>query len=207
MTMINLNNLKNLIKSQNPQNLTTDDFIKIHKGFEGYIRRLLLIGLRINGVKYETSQNVITMLFVRSNRELIKTTIKLITKGAKSLDDFETHNLDLKELLGLFFDFTTIYRNKIFHGIDENINDVTILRHCYFIDKFLIEEFELTLNFLNYKSAFDKPSEWGATRTTSNDTIEQVINQLNLGKIDKKKPKDIVSVQNAIARTKYNGQI
>ena len=204
MTMINLNNLRNLI-SQNPLNLTTDDFIKIHKSFEGYIRRLLLIGLRLNGVKYETAQDVVKMSYL-NNRDLIKITIELITKKTKSLNDFETHNFDLKELLELFFDFTTIYRNLVIHGVYESINDAIILKHCYFIDKFLIEEFESTLNSLNYKSAFDKPSEWGAPRTTSNETIEQVIRRLRLGRLTKT-PKGIVSVQNTIARTKYNGQI
>lgn len=202
--MINLTNLKNLL-SQNTQNLTTDDFIKIHKSFEGYIRRLLLIGLRLNGVKYETSVEVIDMSYL-NNRDLIRITIELITRGTKSLNYFENHNPDLKVLLELFFDFTTIYRNRVIHGVDERINDPTILRHCYFIDKFLIEEFESTLISLKYKSAFDKPTEWGATRITSDENINQVIARLKIGRLTKV-PKGIVSVQNAIAKTKYKGQI
>lgn len=202
--MINLNNIKNLI-AQNPHNLTTDDFIKIHKNVEGYIRRLLLIGLRINGVKYETSLEVIKMSYL-NNKDLIKTTIDLITKGTKNITDFETANSDFKELLELFFDFTSIYRNRVIHGVYENINDQPILRHCYFIDKFLIEEFEQTLKSLSFKSAFDKPTDWGANRSTSAETINQVITRLKLGRLTKT-PKGIVAVQNAIARTKYNGKI
>jgi len=202
--MINLNNLRNLI-AQNPQSLTTDDFIKIHKNVEGYIRRLLLIGLRINGVKYETSMEVIKMSYL-NNKDLIKTTIDLITKGTKNLSDFETTNSDFKELLELFFDFTSIYRNRVIHGVYENINDQLILKHCYFIDKFLIEEFEQTLKSLNFKSAFDKPTDWGAIRSTSTESINQIISRLKLGRLTKT-PKGIVAVQNAIARTKYNGKI
>lgn len=136
----------------------------------------------------------------------IRITIELITRGTKSLNDFENHNPDLKVLLELFFDFTTIYRNRVIHGVDERINDPTILRHCYFIDKFLIEEFESTLISLKYKSAFDKPTEWGATRITSDENINQVIARLKIGRLTKV-PKGIVSVQNAIAKTKYKGQI
>lgn len=202
--MINLQNLKTLVATS-PQNITTDDFIKMHKGVEGYIRRLLLIGLRLNGVKYETSLEVIKMSYL-NNKQLIKTTIELITRRTKTLNDFETHNSDFKKLIELFFEFTSIYRNRVIHGVYESINDQVILKHCYYIDKFLIEEFELTLQLLHFKSAYDKPTDWGAVRTTSSETINQVITRLSLGRLTKS-PKGILAVQNSIARTKYNGRI
>jgi len=202
--MINLQNLKNLI-SKNPKHPTTDDFIEIHKGLEGYLRRSLFIGLRLNGVKYETSVDVIKMSYL-NNRDLLKKTIELITQGTKTLVDFENHNPDLKELENLLFDFTSIYRNRVVHGVYDRINDQTELRYCYYIDKFFIEEFESTLISLGFKSAFNKPKDWGAKRTISSELFNQVIKRLSLGKITKA-PRGIIFVQNSIALTKYNGKV
>lgn len=202
--MIHLNNLKKLILTY-PQNPNTDDFIKIHKGVEGYIRRLLFVGLRINGVKYETSLEVINMSYL-NNRELLKKTIELLTKNTKTLTDFESKNNDFKELENLFFDFTSIYRNRVIHGIFEKISDQIVLKHCYYIDMYFIIEFESTLKSLGYKSAFDQPNVWGALRSTSSETFDHVIKRLKLGRLSKK-PKGIISVQNSIANTKYRGKI
>jgi hypothetical protein len=202
--MINLQNLQNLVAA-NPPVITTDDFIKIHKGVEGYIRRLLFIGLRLNGVKYETASEVINMSYL-NNRELLKKTVELVTRNTNTLTGFENHNSDFKEIINLFFDFTSIYRNRVIHGVYENINDQTILKHCYYIDKYLIEEFEYTLNSLGYNSAFDQPNAWGAIRATGTETFNQVITRLRLGRLTRA-PKGIISVQNLIATTKYNGRI
>jgi hypothetical protein len=202
--MINLQNLKSLISS-NPQNVTTEDFIKIHKGVEGYIRRLLFIGLRLNCVKYNTSLEVIKMSYL-NNRDLLTKTIELISNKTKTLTDFENMNYDFKELINLFFGFTAIYRNRILHGVDENIHDQTVLKHCYYIDKYIIVEFEDTLKSLDYKSAFDKPKDWGAKTIVSNETFNKVIKRLKLGRLTKS-PKGIIAVQNTIAKTKYKGKI
>ena len=202
--MISIQNLK-VLMTLSPASPTTEDFIKIHKAVEGYIRRLLFIGLRLNGVKYSTSQEVINLSYL-NNQDLIKKSIVLISRSTHKITDFETQNPDLKVLLDLFSNFTSIYRNRLVHGIYENINDQIALNLCYYIDKYLIKEFEDTLIQLEYRSAFDSPTEWGATRTQSSETFDQVISRLRLGSITKA-PKGIRSVQNAIAQTKYSGQI
>lgn len=203
--MISLKNLKDLM-TQSPASPTTDDFIRIHKSVEGYIRRLQFIGLRLNNVKYSTAQDVISLSYL-NNRDLIKKTIKWITLSRHSIEDFEAQNADLKVLLDLFFDFSSIYRNRLTHGIYDKINNQEVLKHCYYVDKYLIVEFESTLSQLGYKSAFNEPNEWGATAASSTETVDQVIARLRIGNRITKSPKGIISVKNTIAQTSYNGRI
>jgi hypothetical protein len=187
--------LKKLLENS-PENLDTLYFINVHKGVELYIRRLLLIGLRLNEVKYETSEEVIKLSYA-SNREIINKSIELITKGKNTLADFEEKNKNLKVLLELFFDFTSIYRNRVVHGIYERIVDSNILKYCYLIDKYLIIEFEKTLEMNGYNSAFATPTEWGAKRSSIVESIDSVITRLKFRKISKV-PKSLSQVKGIV---------
>ena len=201
---MNIKDIKKIVELI-PNNVTTDNFIDIHKAVEGYIRRLLLIGLRVNDVSYKVAQQVIKGSYL-NNRVLIEKTIKLITKGTKEISDFENSNNDLEILKNLFLEFTSIYRNRVVHGIYKTINDQTVLNYCYYIDKYLIIEFEQTLLLLNYKSAYDTPTDWGAVRGTSTESFDQVISRLKLGSL-LRPPKGIIAVKNQISKTKYINQI
>lgn len=187
--------LKKILENS-PENLDTIYFINVHKGVELYIRRLLLIGLRLNEVKYETSEEVIKMSFA-NNREIINKSIELITKGKNTLADFERKSKNLKVLLELFFDFTSIYRNRVVHGIYESIRDSNILKYCYLIDKYLIIEFEKTLEMMGYNSAFATPTEWGAKRSSKEESIDTIITRLKFRKISKV-PKSLSQVKDIV---------
>ena len=202
--MVDLQHLKNLLQTT-PTSITTSDFIELHKGVEGYIRRLFLIGLRLDGVKYETSLEVIKKSYLNNN-DLLKKIIKLISKNAKDISDFENNNPDFKVLLDLFFNFTTVYRNRVVHGVYDVIHDDNTLKHCYYINKYFLIEFEATLNNLAYKSAFDTPTNWGAGRSTSTESFSQVVTRLSLGQLSKV-PKRMVEVENLILQTKYKNTI
>lgn len=202
--MINLSNLKTLIANK-PVNPTTDDFIKIHKGVEGYFRRLIFIGLRINGVKYQKCQEVIALSYL-TNRPLVTKAIDLITGHKKTISDFEKSNQDFKVFLNLFFTFTSVYRNRIVHGVDEKIYDQTILKYCYYIDNYLIDEFEDTFKKLRFPSAFDCPRDWSAKRVIKNESLNSVVTRLKLGSIVPP-PQGITSIINQVSKTKYRGRI
>jgi hypothetical protein len=202
--MINKTNLNSLFLN-NPVDLSTNDFIKIHKGVEGYLYRLLFIGLRLNDIKYETALKAVNLSYLDS-KTLLQKTICMLSKNTLKLSDFEVANSDFKELVSLFFEFTVIYRNRLAHGVIEEIFDEDILKHCYYIDKYFMVEFENTLQLLGYKSAFDTPTAWGANKITSSETFESVIDRLKIGSLSKV-PKGIIAVKNAVSRTKYNGQI
>ena len=130
--MVNLKRLKDLF-SNPPQDFTTKTFIEIHEGVEAYFRRLLIIGLRLNQVQYNTSIEVIRRLWT-NNPDLLKNLIYLISFRSKSLNDFQQSNPDFKELLELFFDFTSRYRNLIVQGVDDKINDPTTLKYLIMTD-------------------------------------------------------------------------
>lgn len=202
--MIGVKNLQSVFESKSG-NITTIDFINIHRGVEAYLRRLLFIGLRLNGVQYKTASEVVCMSY-SNNRDLIKNTIKLISLNTIALEDLEEQNSDFKALLQLFFEFTSVYRNRVFHGVEGEIYDSLTLQYCYLIDKSLIVEFELSLQYFGFKSAFETPKAWGASRSVNPEKFDQVINRLKLGKLSKN-PMSTISVQNLIARTKYAGKI
>jgi len=198
--MVSLKNLKKVLFEE-PESLDSDLFLRNHKYLEGYFRRCILIGLRINNVKYQTAQNVISLTY-QNNRQLLDTIFLLLSKNNKTLISIKNKHADFKELLKLFFDFTSIYRNRLVHGVINKIHDDQVLKYCYLIDKYLMLEFERVLKIEFSKSVFDKPKDWGAKTIRSKETIEQIRLRLQLGKLVKD-PLKIETVKRNISKTKY----
>lgn len=56
--MISNVNLKKVL-DKSYTSYSSDDVLKIHRHVEGYLKRVFLIGLRLNSVQYETARTIV----------------------------------------------------------------------------------------------------------------------------------------------------
>jgi len=172
---------------------TTQYFLKTHRAVEGFLARIIFIGLRMKGIKYDQSQKIVRYTFLKV-RDSLKKGIELLD-GKKSFLIKESKPID--ECYDLFLKFSVPYRNKIEHAVIPDIKDEKILKLCININlKFLrsLEQF-LQSNFNN--SVFDEPKKWGAKRS-SRDFTDDEIKIMKLGI----KTQEPIKYQEAIERFK-----
>ena len=116
--MISLTQLKTGLSSRKV-NYDSSGFFDVHRNIEAYIKRILLISLRINGIKYKESGIIVESTYINTANLIEKvlflldqsgsTQQQVIGKLKKKYKDFFT----LKELL---VKFSAKYRNWIAHG-------------------------------------------------------------------------------------------
>ena len=204
LAMIFLKKFKQYL-AETPEYLSSDVFLKMHKYVEGYLRRLELIGLRLNNVQYKSAQELISLTYL-NNRALLQAVFKLLSKGNKRLEELEATYPDLKILIKLFFEFSSIYRNRLVHGVLEEIHDEETLKYCYLVDKSFVLELERVLELEFGHSAFDKPKKWGATTIRSTETIDQIRRRLKLGSLVKS-PLATKTVIQHLKNTQYQSNL
>lgn len=142
---------------------------------EAYFNRLILIGLRLKGVKYEQCQEIIKNTFIHE-KDSLKNGLKLICK--EQLKDI--YSSKIEKLKELFESFSVVYRNKLVHGAISGVHDKKIAELCVKINKALIQELEKSLNKHLNHSAFDQPKKWGA-KNSQRDFTDDEISEFKLG--------------------------
>lgn len=160
----------------NEPEFSTDYFLKTHRSLEGYFNRLIFIGLRINVIKYADSQKIIRNTFLNVHNSLEKGLCLLEKKQGAIIFNSPT----IKSAYKLFLDFSVRYRNKIEHAVLAEIRDELTLETCINTNIYLLREIEYMLNKTFQKSAFDKPTLWGAKKSFKNIT-DQDVKSLKLG--------------------------
>lgn len=135
-------------------------FLKQHFYMEGYLKRLLFIGLRLNSVQYKMAQDVIA-----AYHEPLE---KMIER-AWSLSGFDyKHDVsnygNYKSLEIYFVKFTAKYRNYRVHGVYDKIKDDELLELLITIN---FRYFNICNSYINSKgrpSVFNEPKDWGAKK-------------------------------------------
>ena len=182
--MISLANIKLKLSSIEDTN-DSAEFLEIHRNIEAYIKRVLLISLRLNGIKYKESTTIVESTYLN--------TANLIEKVLFLLDSSELNQrqvlMKLREKYNKFFvlkelvlKFTSKYRNRLAHGTISELKDQELISCLCFVNKLFYREFESMLNIEYGKSAFDKPCEWGA-ENGMDEEIDSSAKRLGLGKI------------------------
>lgn len=164
---------------------TSHDFLNIHRYTEAYIKRVLFIGLRLNGVRYKESENIINATFIPT-AGLIEKSLVLLSKSD------ERHSEVIKKLrlqYSAFFDlsdllvkFSSKYRNWLAHGLIDELKDEELIDYLCYVNRVFVKLFEEFLKAEYGHSAFEKPSEWGATNGFK-ERIEDTAKRLSLGKV------------------------
>ncbi len=129
--MISLKQIKSDLSSRKV-NCSSAEFFNIHRNIEAYIKRILLISLRINGVKYKEATTIVESTYINTANLIEKVLFLLdqsqlkqqqvISKMKKKYKDFFV----LKELL---LKFCSKYRNWLAHGTIGELKDPELIRY------------------------------------------------------------------------------
>jgi len=201
--MISLNKLKEKLLSDQTSEFQSDEFLLLHRYAEAYLKRVLLIGLRLRGVQYKSSVIIVENTYL-TTRALIPKCMMLLMHGSTKQADVEKMLLskypDFQKLQKLFLEFTSKYRNILAHGLIDEIKDAELLGTLCLSNKRFIQCFESVLQNEFGHSAFDPPKNWGAIRGRV-EVIEKTVSRLRLGSITSK-PMALVSAQSILTKVK-----
>ena len=153
--------------------ITDDYFLRLHFCIEAIIRRLFLIGLRLEGVQFRIAQTIVNEFPAMGLETHMK---KVFDYCGIDYSKLEAHSKYI-ELEKLFFNFTSCWRNRRVHGLISNITDTELLKLLINADKLFIKELEAMLKKMGKPSFFDSPKKWGAKRI-SNKNIPVFIQKL-----------------------------
>jgi len=149
------------------KNINSDKyFLDLHFTLEGYLRRLIFIGLRLNDVRYKTAQLAIKKYHEGLNA-LIDKIWELLKFDEKEINSFGNYS----KLKNYVINITSKYRNYRTHGIYDVITDKELFKNLILVDKNFICEIEKFLNEKKHLSCFDQPNKWGPPQKSKNNQI------------------------------------
>jgi len=201
--MISLSKLKEKLLSDQTAEFQPEDFLLLHRYAEAYLKRVLLIGLRLRGAQYESSKIIVENTYLTTKALIPKCMVLLMRDGKKQADVGKTLSSkypDFIELQKLFLEFTSRYRNILAHGLIYEIKDAELLDTLCLTNKRFIQCFERVLQSEFGHSAFDSPKDWGAVRGQAED-IEKTVSRLKLGSITSK-PMVLATAQAILSKIK-----
>lgn len=150
-------------------------FLKQHFYIEGFLKRLLFIGLRLHNIQYNTAQEVI-VAYHEPLGKMIERAWTISGFDYRDVIEFGIY----KDLEGFFVNYTAKYRNYRVHGIYDEIKDLDLLRLLTTIN---YRYYKTCNEYILYKgkpSVFDKPTTWGA-KIGKQETIPEIYARLLKG--------------------------
>ncbi|GAB3535757.1 hypothetical protein GCM10027342_53680 [Photobacterium alginatilyticum] len=179
-------------------------FFKTHVHLEGYVKRVMLIGLRLRGVQYENSIKIVDSTYI-TTANLIEKVLWLVDKKGRGqnvvLDDLKSRYADFFSLKDTVLKFSAIYRNRLAHGTIAELKDQEMIDTLCHVNKSFFQSFEQLLIAEHGNSALDKPADWGAKRGTP-EAPELTVKRLKLGSLVKS-PMTLSDVKAKLATTVY----
>jgi len=179
-------------------------FFKTHTHLEAYIKRVMLIGLRLRGVQYENSVKIVESTYI-TTANLIGIVLWLVDRSGKNkkdiLVDLENKYPDFFALKNLVLMFSAIYRNRLAHGTIAELHDQSLIGLLCHVNRSFFLAFEKLLTSEYGHSAFNKPGDWGALPGFP-ESIDKTVKRLSLGSIVKA-PMTVVDVKNILSVTTY----
>ena len=121
--MISVKQLKTVLSSNKRTN-TSDDFFKSHRYVEGYIKRVFLVALRLNGVQYKNAMKIIEGTYIKTGSLIEKVLFLLNQTGGKQqqvITQLKKSHPDFFKINELVLKFTVPYRNRLAHGTIEEL--------------------------------------------------------------------------------------
>jgi hypothetical protein len=161
--------------------ISLQQFLKLHLTVEGLIKRLLFIGLRKNGVHYNTARQAIGEYYENSKKAIVKKAWNLC---GIDYDTIVMANHDYAVMENLMLEFSSKYRNQLIHGNDGALHDTSLLKTLIHIDKKFIAAMEAVLKSQGKPSLFEQPRRWCLEKSSVTETA--VVFQKFLG--EKNKP-------------------
>lgn len=163
---------------------TAESFIHLHRHLEGYFKRVMLIGLRLHGAQYKTATAIVDTIHINAKDQIEKALVLLEVSPRKHqqiLGEIKHDHQSVFMFIKLFTEFSSRFRNRLAHGVLDEIRDEVSLDLLFRVDQGLFLELESMLKTRHGHSALDKPNKWGAKPGTK-DNIESLVDELKLGK-------------------------
>ena len=181
------------------ENNIQNDFLSIHAGTEAALRRLLFIGLRLNGVRYAETNNWIFHHDKTPNKDSRKGSYIYLFNKLYTIKSFEWQDLlnnsnELNECWELWNEFSKVIRNHISHSVRNYADEW--LEVGIMIDKGFLFHLDSSVTKYFIHSPFLELSEFNPRIPRA--TIQIEPHALFDIKISKPRPK--VSLQNTKAR-------
>lgn len=195
--MISLSQLKTVLDA-NPKPSGSEDFLRLHRYLEGYVKRVMLIGLRLKGVQYENSRKIVESTYISTANLIEKVLVLLDQSGRKHnavITGLKKTHSGFFELKDLVLKFTSVYRNRLAHGTIGELKDQDLIDYLCHINRSFYKEFEQLLKKEYGHSAFERPGDWEA-KNGIQEKIENTVKRLSLGSI----VKDPMSVKQVIVK-------
>lgn len=190
---MNIKTVRNMLLGAKPSQIDTGHFLETQRAVEAYFHRLILIGLRLQGMKFEQARKVTKVTYIPSHT-LVPIAEKTLRAGLRTNAIALLSIPEGIELWKLFLEFCVRHRNKVSHGVVEKIFNDSVVTTGVCINRALILSVEEQLT-CNHCSAFDTPTQWGASRGHQTFSDKE-IRDLKLG-VDAKEP---LAVSEAIQR-------
>jgi hypothetical protein len=185
-------------------NYISSEFFDLHRYIEAYIKRILLIALRLNGVKYKESTIIVERTYLNTAK-LIETVLFLLDQSGDNqnmvVSKLKKRHKDFFVLKELLLKFSSKYRNWLAHGAIIELKDTDLINHLCYVNKSFFKEFENLLKNEYGHSAFNKPGDWGAKKGVD-EKIEDTAKRLGLGRI-LDQPLTLQVVKNRLSTTNY----
>ncbi len=201
--MISPSRLKEVF-SNAPSVLDSNYFFKTHIHLEGYVKRVMLIGLRLNGVQYNNGTKVVDSTYIHTGN-LIEKVLWLIDQSGKKQGDIvkklKTKYPDFFIIKEIVLKFSAPYRNRLAHGTIAKLHDQEMINYLCHVNTSFIDAFEILLKSEHGQSAYYKPGEWGAIQGKP-ESLEHTVKRLKLGPLVKD-PLSLNAVKQKLQNTKY----
>ncbi len=182
--------LKQCQKILNKNEISDEYFLELHFCIEGCIKRLLFIGLRLNGVEYKTARESIDKYY-KPFPSMLEVAFSLAGFDyKKDLCKYKNY----KEIEEFFLGFSTKYRNYRVHGVMDKISSKNneLLKTLITLDKLFIKTINDFIAEEKGVTIFDKPRKWGAKKGTINNFKEVFDNILKTKSKNQQYSKDDV---------------
>jgi hypothetical protein len=187
-----------------PSVLDSDYFFKTCVHLEGYVKRVMFIGLRLRGVQYSNGEKVVDSTYIQT-ANLIEKVLWLIDKSGSKQGDvvgkLKIKHHDFFIIKETVLKFSAPYRNRLAHGTIAKLHDQEMIDYLCHVTTSFIDAFELLLKSEHGQSAYDKPGDWGAIQGKP-ELLESTVKRLKLGSLVKE-PLTLNAVKKQLQETKY----
>ena len=203
--MIPLEKLQSVLGVSTTAGFTTTNFLDIHRHVEGYLKRVIIIGLRLKGVQYKNAEFIVKRIQIDISTTIEKSWFLLdrTSSGHNNyINGLKSRHPDLFVLKETFVGFSSKYRNQVAHGIVGQISSQDAIDLLCHVDLSFYKKIEIMLKTEHGHSAFDSPRIWGASRGIDEPHVTTA-ERLGLGRRLSIAPQKITDVKNALAATRY----
>jgi len=142
--MISTSQIRKVLLSSSARN-SGSFFFQTHINIEGYVKRVMLIGLRLHGVRYDNARKVVDSTYINT-ANLVEKVLFLIDQSGRNqtqvISDLKTKFPEFFTLKDIVINFSSIYRNRLAHGTISELKDQEMIDLLCHVNQSFFKSFE-----------------------------------------------------------------